>query len=99
MAPRGASQWAEIGIAQPIFHFAIDLHAIIADMDRPFITASDYIATLLTSQKCKLLLIELNPVGMLWFDQPFASRTCLRKAMQQLHTSRSSRNRIKNPAG
>ncbi len=34
--------------------FAIDLHAIIADMDRPSSVASDYIAASFSSPKCKL---------------------------------------------
>jgi hypothetical protein len=64
------SQWA--GIDQPIFHFAVDHHAIIADMDHSFIAASDFIAASRASPKCKSLLITLNPVGMLCLDQPIA---------------------------
>ncbi len=53
-------------------------------MDRPFITASDYIrvpfiaasnyiAESRAAPKCKLHLILLNLVEMLWFDQPIAT--------------------------
>ena len=66
------SQWA--GIDPPIFHFAMDHHAIIADKDSPLIAASDFIAALRASTKCKSHLIALNPVGMLCIDQPIAPK-------------------------
>ncbi len=52
----------------------MDQHAIIADLDCPFIAASDLIAASRASAKCKSLLITLNPVGILsgCFDQPIA---------------------------
>ena len=64
------SEWA--GIHPPIFHFAMDQHAIIADMDRPFIAAYDFIAASRASPKCKSLLITLNQVGMLCLNKPVA---------------------------
>jgi hypothetical protein len=76
------SQWAGFirpcfisqlaGIHPPMFHFAMDHHAIIADMDCPFIAASDFIAASRASLKCRSLLITLNPVGMLCFNEPIA---------------------------
>ena len=63
-------EWA--GIHPPIFHFAMDQHAIIADMDRPFIAAYDFIAASRASPKCKSLLITLNQVGMLCLNEPVA---------------------------
>ena len=63
-------EWA--GIHPPIFHFAMDQHAIIADMDRPFIAAYDFIAASRASPKCKSLLITLNQVGMLCLNKPVA---------------------------
>ena len=41
-------------------------------MDRPFIAASDFIAASRASPKCKSLLITLNQVGMLCFNEPIA---------------------------
>ena len=66
------SQWA--GIDPPIFHFAMDQHAILAsaDMDRPFVAASDFIAAPRASPKCKSILITLNLVEMLCFNEPIA---------------------------
>ena len=63
-------EWA--GIHPPIFHFAMDQHAIIADMDRPFIAAYDFFAASRASPKCKSLLITLNQVGMLCLNKPVA---------------------------
>ena len=50
----------------------MDQHAIIADMDRPLVAASDFIAASRASSKCKSLLITLNLVGMLCFNEPIA---------------------------
>ena len=41
-------------------------------MESPFIAASDFIAASRASPKCKSLLITLNPVGMLCFNEPLA---------------------------
>ena len=61
------SQWA--GIDPPMFHFAMDHHAF---MDSLFIAASDFIAASRASPKCNSLLITLNQVGMLCFNEPIA---------------------------